>query len=460
MTRLMRIAVREYLAYVRTIGFWLSMLTAPLLMVLSATVPLLMARSTPPAAVAVISADPAQAGLRDLIIRDLAEDGAVIVAPPPQLAAGRTNAASEQRILAPYLGGQLTDLRVVATPGAHARPRPNRPPPPPADSRLGRPLDYAVIIAAPGPAAGGAPSTPAVRVWSRDVGASAVQPVVQSSVETWNRAQAFRALGVASDRVSAIMAETPQIEAYSTRAAAGRVSIRDQLPIYAGFAMGIALWSAAMTGAGILLNSVIEEKSSRILEVLLSSASVPQIMGGKILGVAAVTATSLGVWVLLGGVTLATSHPRIAHDVADVLMSHGLLFYFLFYFLAGYLMFATLFITVGAFCETSREAQTLLGPMMIVLIIPILFLAQALTHPDSPILRVLSWVPIFTPFLMAARAAMQPPVWEVLGTGVLLVATIAGEVWLAGRAFRAGALSTSRFDVRYFFSSLLGRSTV
>jgi ABC-2 type transport system permease protein len=459
MTRLMRIAVREYLAYVRTIGFWLSMLTAPLLMVLSATVPLLMARSTPAPAVVVVSA-PAQAGLRDLIIHDLAEDGSVIVAPPPQLAGGQTDAGAEQHILAPYLGGQLTDLRVVAVTGAQPRPRPNRPPPPPAGALLGRPLDYAVIVSAPAPAAGGAPATPSVRVWSRDVGASAVQPVVQSTVETWNRAQAFRALGVASDRVSAIMAETPQIDAYSTRAAAGRVSLRDQLPIYAGFAMGIALWSAAMTGAGILLNSVIEEKSSRILEVLLSSASVPQIMGGKILGVAAVTATSLGVWVLLGGVTLATSHPRIAHDVADVLMSHGLLFYFLFYFLAGYLMFATLFITVGAFCETSREAQTLLGPMMIVLIIPILFLAQALSHPDSPILRVLSWVPIFTPFLMASRAAMQPPVWEVFGTGLLLVATIAGEVWLAGRAFRAGALSTSRFDVRYFFASLLGRSTV
>jgi ABC-2 type transport system permease protein len=230
------------------------------------------------------------------------------------------------------------------------------------------------------------------------------------------------------------------------------------MPGYIGLAMGLALWSAAMTGAGILLNSVIEEKSSRILEVLLSSASVPQIMGGKILGVAGVTATVLGMWGIISSVVLASQQPQWASIVMEVLLSRGLLFYFLFYFLAGYIMYATLFVTVGAFCETSREAQTLLGPMMIVLIVPMLFLTQAITQPDSPMLRGLSWVPLFAPFLMAARAANEPPLWEVIGTGSLLIATVAAEVWIAGRAFKAGALSTSRFDVRYFFASLMGRS--
>ena len=69
--------------------------------------------------------------------------------------------------------------------------------------------------------------------------------------------------------------------------------------------MGMLLWMVVFTGAGMLLNSVIEEKSSRILEVLLTSASVPEIMAGKILGVAAVTATVLGVWLTIGGVGLA-----------------------------------------------------------------------------------------------------------------------------------------------------------
>jgi ABC-2 type transport system permease protein len=70
----------------------------------------------------------------------------------------------------------------------------------------------------------------------------------------------------------------------------------------------------------------------------------------------------------------------------------------------------------------------------------------------------MSWVPLFTPFLMVARAASEPPWWEVVGTGALMIATIAGELWLAGRAFKAGALSNSKFDVRYFFASLAGRA--
>ena len=124
-------------------------------------------------------------------------------------------------------------------------------------------------------------------------------------------------------------------------------------------------------------------------------------------------------------------------------------------------MYATLFTTVGAFCETTREAQTLLGPMMILLSVPMVFMSQAMAHPDAPLLQVLSWVPPFTPFLMAARAASGPPLWQVVGTGALLVAVDrAWRCWPRGRAFRAGALSSSRFEPRLFFASLIGRVTV
>jgi ABC-2 type transport system permease protein len=453
MTRLLRIAVREYLAYVKTIGFWLSMLTAPAIMAISASVPFVMTRSTPPPVVAVVLQPQGPAGvpaaLRQAVLDSLRTDaGAILVAPPAGLAEAATPQA-QRAVLAPYLTGARQGL----APLAGAQPGPNQP----ATTSLGMAqLDYAVIVGPP-PAAH---QPPTVRVWSREVGRNGVEPAVTRAVGEWSRSEALRALGIAPERAQAIMNTQVQAESYSTRAAEGRISFRDRLPGIAGFVMGIALWSAAMTGAGILLNSVIEEKSSRILEVLLSSASVPQIMGGKILGVAAVTATTLGVWAAIGGGILIATYPQTAREVAEVMMSHGLIFYFLFYFVAGYLMYATLFITVGAFCETSREAQTLLGPMMLILIVPMMFLVQSLSHPDSPILRGLSWVPLFTPFIMGARAASEPPVWEVIGTGVILVATIAGEVWVATRAFRAGALSTSRFDIRYFLASLAGRGAV
>jgi ABC-2 type transport system permease protein len=138
----------------------------------------------------------------------------------------------------------------------------------------------------------------------------------------------------------------------------------------------------------------------------------------------------------------------------DVLLSHGLIFYFAVYLIGGYLMYASLFIAVGAFCETTREAQTLLGPIMIVLTIPLIFMGEAIKRPDAPILHTLSWIPPFTPFLMAARAASEPPLWEVIGTGLLMLATIALVIWVAGRAFRAGALSTGRVNLAGFIAKV------
>jgi ABC-2 type transport system permease protein len=223
--------------------------------------------------------------------------------------------------------------------------------------------------------------------------------------------------------------------------------------------MGILLWMVILTGAGILLNSVIEEKSSRILEVLLSSASAPEIMGGKILGVAAVTGTILAFWMSIAAGLIAFASPGILGDLVGVFASHGRWAYFGLYFAGGYLMFATLYVTVGAFCETSREAQTLMGPMMIVMSIPLLFMSQALQHPDAPLLRTLSWVPLFTPFMMAARAASDPPLWEILATGAMMFAITGLELWVAVPAFKSGALATGRFDPRLLFASLTRRRT-
>ena len=191
---------------------------------------------------------------------------------------------------------------------------------------------------------------------------------------------------------------------YSPRAQSGKVSFRDRLPGLTGFGLGMLLWAMTMSGAGILLNSVIEEKSSRVLEVLLASASPTEIIGGKIVGVAAVTVTVLTVWLSIGGFALSAASPHLLGDVASVVMRHGLFAYFAIYLIGGYLMYAALFAAIGSFCETTREAQTLLAPVMMLMSIPIVFMSQAITRPDAPILGVLSWIPPFTPFLMPARA--------------------------------------------------------
>jgi ABC-2 type transport system permease protein len=192
-----------------------------------------------------------------------------------------------------------------------------------------------------------------------------------------------------------------------------------------------------------------------VLEVLLSSASVPEILGGKIVGVAGLAATVMVVWGAMGAMALNRFAPGMTGDVGKALLANGLLIYFALYFVGGYLMYASIFAAIGSFCETTREAQSLLGPVMILLSIPMVFMSTAVTRPDAPLLATLSWFPPFTPFLMTARAGSAPPVWQIAGTLVLMFATSGAVVWISARAFRAGALSTAKLDPKRLLSSVL-----
>jgi ABC-2 type transport system permease protein len=420
MKRLLRIAGREYAAYVRTVGFWLSMGLMPV----------------------------------GLILAIFASSQAGSVAPVPTLVLlDQTGQGYAQR-LEPMLARHAPGLRPVAqiepTPAAgpdtvrafltEGRRLPG-----------GRQLDVAAILKSDGEGV-------AMDVWSRNPADRSVENALSGALSDLMRQDRLARAGVDSKTLAEIDALSPRVTSYSPKAAGGRVDDRERLQMAVGLGMGLLLWMVVLTGAGILLNSVIEEKSSRILEVLLTSAAVPEIMGGKILGVAAVTSTVLGVWLSIGLVVLFKIDPGIVKTLVEVLLSRGLILYFAVYFVGGYLMYATLFTTIGAFCETSREAQTLLGPMMILLSIPLVFMNQAMLHPDAPVVQALSWFPPFTPFMMAARAASGPPWWQVVGSGALMFAVTGLELWVAGRAFRAGALSNSRFEPKHFFASLVGKT--
>ena len=236
----------------------------------------------------------------------------------------------------------------------------------------------------------------------------------------------------------------------------GEVSFRDKLPTVVGLAVGFILWSLIITGASILLNSVMEEKSNKILEVLLSSASATEILTGKVLGVALLTLTVLLAWGGLGGIGLLAAAPDVARDIGSVLLSNGLLIYFLLFMVGGYLMYAVLFAAIGAFCDTPRDAQTLMGPIMMVLIVPLLVMQMAIRTPDATVVKVMSLIPPFTPFVMAARAPSGPPLIEIIGALIGMFAFAALMIWIAGRAFRAGALSDVKLNWKTFLGAVRG----
>ena len=421
MNRALRIAAREYVAFVRTVGFWLSICLMPLGLVGVMFFSGIAAHSAPTPKLAILDYTGADYGAA---LAKVAHEGktpsAIVVAPPPV-----ADPATAEAKIRPYLSGEQTT---------------------PAGDRL----DAVAIVR-------GTAEKPSLDLWTRNINEPGLQATLSGALSDAARRHELAREGLSKAQIAALDDNEPAVTQFSPRSEAGKVSMQDRLPSIAGFGMGIVLWSLILTGAGILLNSVIEEKQNRILEVLLTSASAPEIMTGKILGAAAVTATALLVWVTIATTVFGSQHPEIIAGVAGLLIGKGLAFYFLIYFVGGYLMYAALFTTIGAFCETPREAQTLLGPLMILLTIPLVFMGQAVTRPDAPLLQALSWVPPFTPFLMAARAASGPPLWQVAGTAGLMFATTALELWVAGRAFRTGALSSGRFDFKLLLAGVTGR---
>jgi ABC-2 type transport system permease protein len=422
MSRLLKIARREYLAYVRTAGFWISLLLTPVGLSLGILGPTLLSRSEPPPRIAIV--DLTGEGFTGEIARALAEapatsrspaaarGPAAVIVPSPTGPAGSAEAAG--RKLRPYL---------VRTRDAPAR------------------LDMAAVIHSD-PAKG-----VAVDFWSRNLSDRAAEDVVKEAVAARMTALKLQSLGVKPADIASASDIQPKVTDYAA-GAGKKAGLKDRLPGFAGFGLGMLLWMMIFTSAGILLNSVIEEKSTRVLEVLLASASAGEVMGGKILGVAAVTATVLAAWFLVGGGLLASGDPSLFHDILAVLTAHGLILTFAVYLVGGYLMYASLFVAIGAHCETNREAQTLLAPMMLLTTIPVVFMSQAILRPDSPAIALLSWFPPFTPFLAPARAAADPSPAGMLGTLALTAVTAAASVYVSGRAFRAGALSSGRGDGR------------
>lgn len=472
MKRALLIARREYLAYARTVGFWLSLLALPFFAVLGGSVPFLMERSEPVREVVLVEAPgegpsltaavraaldrealgrQAQAlraaarieagpeaadGVRDVAEREGYEAGlAELRRVAPQAAAGFSTPRERIRIIDPAPAG-LTGLASAEDPAAMLAPWFEGERLLPGEVRL----DSAVILNR----VDGAPSAV---VWSRRATNDTVEDAVRSALVEVNRREALTGAGVADVVVDDVQRFRPQVQLFSPASASGgQVAMRDRLPGIIGFALGFLLWSLVVTGASMLMNSVMEEKANKVMEVLMSSASSTEILAGKVLGVAALTGTVLLAWGAMGAAGFAALIPQIGADVAAVLMKDGLLLYLFAYLAGGYLMYAVMFAAIGAFCETPREAQTLIGPIMMILIVPLLVMQMAMRNPDAMVVKVLSWVPLFTPFLMSARAPSGPPLVEIIGTMAGMLVTVVVITWLAGRAFRAGALSGVKLE--------------
>jgi len=488
------IARREYLSYVATVGFWLSLLAVPIFAIIGGSIPALVEGSQPTRYYAVID----QTG-QDLaqVIRDgqAAERRAMTRSMVRTLAEARGGEAAADRALAAFdadpdgLGGLDAALEEAGLSGARGIVAQDNPDSvmvdaPAADVEALRPYLtgertlstpegerslFAVFVIAPGETAapdrdGDRPPL-AVTYLSANVTAQGLRNNVVSTLRSHIREQAFIERGLDPDQVDAVLSLSPAVTTIDARPDAGEnaeVTGADRAPFFVAIILAFILWVAVFSVANMLLTSLVEEKGGKIIELLLSTARFHEILIGKLAGVAGVSATLFVIWgavgaavAALGGAALQSFDPRLAELLASV-FDPVLLAAALFFFAVGYLMYGSIFLAMGSLCDTLQDAQTLMGPVIWTLMLPLLFLVFSIEASDSTIVRAASWVPLWTPFIMMARLPADPPLWEVLGASTLMILTMLLVLWGAAAIFRQGALRQADADtVRRWFR--LGR---
>jgi len=184
--------------------------------------------------------------------------------------------------------------------------------------------------------------------------------------------------------------------------------------------------------------SIIEEKTSRIFEVLLATMKPTEMLAGKVIGVGAVGLTQVGIWIAVA--VAAVSSSLIGRDV-HILPSGGQGILFIVFFLLGYLLYSSIAAALGAMTNSEQELQQMQIFLMMPLILCSVIIFNVVTNPDGPLAKVFSFIPFTTPLIMYTRVIVGKPSVLAVGASIVeMVVTIALVLWVSSRIYRVGIL--------------------
>jgi len=313
------------------------------------------------------------------------------------------------------------------------------------------PRDLTNGIVRPGARAAALPlsGAPRIQYWSVDASDPRLRETVESAVNGEIRRREYQARGMDGAAIRQVEQTYAPLSALNPKKEKGKeaVGVEDMIRQWAPSGFVYLLWLAIFVIIQMLLNNTIEEKSNRIIEVLLSSVTPGELMMGKLLGIAAIGLTMIGVWVLSLFVILGWKSgdaSQLASQVLVVVKTSNLVPWFAIYFLFGYVMYAAFILALGSVCNTIKEAQSYMGLLTMIMMIPILTMTFIPKDPNGPVARILSWIPLYTPFIMMNRASADPPLVDLVGTLILLLATTVLALWMCGKVFRRGILRTGQ----------------
>lgn len=231
-----------------------------------------------------------------------------------------------------------------------------------------------------------------------------------------------------------------------------------------GMIMGIVIFGAIFSYGGYVTRGVIEEKTSRIIEVIVSSVKPIELLTGKMAGVGALALTQFTVWILaflgltavMGPVAAMVMDP--AEGLANTELSEAqseipalldlpaidtsLFVYFIIFFVLGYLLYSSLFAAIGSASDSETDTQQLMLPVGAPIFIAYFIMLHTWRSPDSTLSVVSSIIPFFSPILMITRIAItEVPFWQIGLSILLMILTFAGTMWLSARIYKIGILS-------------------
>ncbi len=215
---------------------------------------------------------------------------------------------------------------------------------------------------------------------------------------------------------------------------------------FSTFIFVLILYMTLIMYGNSIMRSIIQEKTNKVVEVILSSVKPIQLMAGKILGQGLVGLTQYFIWVLVGLVLTLSGGSLIQIEGNNLLnFSAGTLIWFIIYYVLGYFLYSAMYSIVGVATTTDQEAQQASMPITLLLVVPLLVLTTLVKNPDSSLIIGLSYVPFFSPIIMFARINMSSPApMELILSLLILVGTIIFMIWLAAKVYRMGILMTGK----------------
>jgi ABC-2 type transport system permease protein len=415
------IAKREYLQRAKTKAFWLTTLILPLFVSAISIVPTLLLSKSKTQQKIVVVDETGKVG-SSLVATMNAQQAE---APKEKPAAGLSRRQSEEENVsfdaeteapAPDRTAQRTDL----------------------DRRvLGKQLDAWVWI---GPEVF---QDKPVEYHARSVSNIFTQAALRDDLSTVVRQVRFRAAGIDPAKVDelsrSVKLDTQKVSVGGSRAEGGLGAAALAMVLFFILYISIIMWGQQV------MQGVLEEKGSRVIEVVISSVTPFELMMGKLLGICLLGLTQLTIW--LGTVLVVTTPGLVAAmailpaGVSLPTLSAAMVINFVLLFILGFLAYATLYAGIGASFNNIQEAQQAAGLAMVFVIVPVMVMYPVINDPNSRMATIMSLIPMFTPLLMPLRIAIDmPPVWQLALAYALTIGFVIGMVWICARIYRVGIL--------------------